>query len=96
MASPLSQDEVRRIAALARLELTDAEVERFALQLTAIVEYAATIQEAETSPLPPSRNEPASPLREDLAVDGLDRDAALAQAPGASPAHGLFRVPKVL
>ena len=96
MASALSQDEVRRIAALARLELTDTEVERFALQLTAIVEYAATIEEAETSRLPPGRDEPAPPLREDLAVAGLDRDAALAQAPGAAPTHGLFRVPKVL
>ena len=96
MASPLSEDEVRRIATLARLELTDGEVQRFATQLTAIVGYAAAIDDADTSGLPAHR-EPASALtRDDVTAPGLDRAAALAGAPDASLETGLFRVPKVL
>ena len=96
MASPLSEDEVRRIAALARLELTDGEVLRFATQLTAIVGYAAAIDDADTSRLPPHHDPPSALTRDDVTAPGLDRPAALAGAPDAGVDAGLFRVPKVL
>jgi aspartyl-tRNA(Asn)/glutamyl-tRNA(Gln) amidotransferase subunit C len=96
MATALSEDEVRRIAALARLDLTDTEVQRFATQLTAIVGYAAAIDEADTSRLPPAQAPAAQGGRDDRIAPGLDRAEALSGAPDATPAAGLFRVPKVL
>lgn len=96
MATPLSEDEVRRIAALARLDLTDAEVQRFATQLTAIVGYAAAIDEADTTRLPPALARPVSEAREDRTTPGLARAEALSGAPDAAADAGLFRVPKVL
>jgi aspartyl-tRNA(Asn)/glutamyl-tRNA(Gln) amidotransferase subunit C len=96
MASPLSEDEVRRIAALARLDLTDAEVRRFATQLTAIVGYAAAIDDADTTRLPAARAADVLVARDDTTAPVLARDEALSGAPGAALESGLFRVPKVL
>ena len=96
MASPLSEAEVRRIAALARLDLTESEVPRFATQLTAIVGYAAAIDEADTSRLSPPQQPTSALTRDDVTRPGLDRKVALDGAPDAAPAAGLFRVPKVL
>ena len=98
MASPLSEDEVRRIAALARLDLTDTEVQRFATQLTAIVGYAAAIDDADTSRLaaPPAPTPAEGVGRPDVTVPGLPRAEALEGAPEAAVDAGLFRVPKVL
>ena len=96
MASVLSEDDVRRIADLARLDLTEAEVRRFAAQLTAIVGYAATIQEADTSQVTAVVPATPRPAREDITRPGLERDSALAGAPDAGEQHGLFRVPRVL
>src|SRR5215510_16196873 len=49
MATVLSPADVDRIAALARLELTDDERARFATQLTAILAYADQVQQVDTS-----------------------------------------------
>lgn len=54
---PLSASEVRRIAALARLELSDREVERFTTELAAILEYAAQVQQIDT----PRQNQNQNP-----------------------------------
>lgn len=96
MATVLSPADVDRIAALARLELTDEERARFATQLTAILAYADQVQRADTSKAAPPT--PAGPpcLREDAEQPSLDRDEILAQAPAADRAAGLFKVPRVL
>lgn len=47
--SSLTKDQVRHIAKLARLQLTDAEVEKFAPQLTSILGYVDMLQEVDTS-----------------------------------------------
>ena len=49
----LSHDEVQRIARLARLKLTDAEVEKFSKQLSDILSYAKIIDEVDTSQVEP-------------------------------------------
>ena len=100
---PLSASEVRRIAALARLELSESEVERFTTELAAILEYAAQVQRVDT---PPDRNAgteqsqtgPAAPgtTRADTPQPSLPRDVVLDDAPGADPAAGFFTVPRVL
>ena len=50
--SPLTRADVRRIAALARLELTEPELDLFARQLTSILEYADSLQSVDTAGVP--------------------------------------------
>lgn len=100
-APALTRDDVLRIAALAHLDLTDAEVERFTTELGAILAYASEIQKVDTAGVVAmshaTANDVATPSaiigRDDTAEPSLDRPVALSNAPDA--AHGLFRVPKV-
>ena len=96
MAVPLTDADVRRVAELARLALTPAEITLFTGQLGQILAYAEAINDADTSDVPPTSHPlPAeSVMRDDTLATCLDRDAALANAPDAGA--GLFKVPKVL
>lgn len=97
MPSQLTPDAVARIAELARLELSADEGAQFARQLTAILDYAATIQQVDTSAAGSADAAAAPPVwREDTPGPCLPREDALAAAPDASDAQGLFRVPKVI
>jgi len=96
MATVLSPADVDRIAALARLELTDEERARFAAQLSAILAYADQVQQADTSQAAPQPTAGPPPLRDDERRPSLDRPAVLAQAPAADRAAGLFKVTRVL
>ena len=97
MATKLPHAEVRRVAELARLTLTEAETESFAADLSAILEWVRTVQQADTTGVEPtSRVSTGSALRDDRIEPSLDRDAALAAAPDANREHGLFRVPSVI
>ena len=96
MSSSLSREEVLRIASLARLELTPDEVELFAVQLGAILDYVAQIRDLDTSGVPPPSHVLNQPIdRDDQPVESLPRDAALANAPEAAKQAGLFKVPRV-
>ncbi len=98
MSSTGSEIDVRKVAALARLELTDDEVALFSTQLTSILEYVNRLREVDTRDVPPTSHPLADGphWREDDPRPSLDRDTLLAQAPGASVTAGLFKVPKVL
>ena len=98
MSATLTRADVLRIAALAHLELTDAEVALFTAQLAGILEYADDIRHVDTTGVPPTSHTfaDASAWRDDVPAASLDRDAALANAPDAARDAGLFRVPKVL
>ena len=98
MPSQLTNEEVARIAELARLELTPGEAEMFTRQLTAILDYAARVQEVQTTDLAAlaGGHETAPVWREDTVTPGLSRDEVLDSAPDAAKSAGLFRVPKVL
>lgn len=88
---------MERIAALARLELSPEEVDRFARQLTAILAYADQVQQVDTSAVTaPTAIPAASTRRSDTPVPSLDRDLVLSQAPAADRAAGHFKVPRVL
>ena len=96
MPSALSREEVLRIAELARLELTPAEVELFGRQLASILEYVEQIRVLDTTGVPPTShvlNQPTD--RADDPVSPLPRHEALANAPEAAPQAGLFKVPRV-
>ena len=98
MASALTRDDVLRIAQLARLELTEAEVEQFLGQINDILNYAEQVQDADTSGVPPTSHVlgAAPTWREDEPRPSLERAAALQNAPEADREAGLFKVPKVL
>ena len=97
MPSEFARADVARIAALARLELTETESEQFAEQLGAILEYARRVQEVDTTGVPPFTSmSPADQLREDIPVSSLSQHDALMNAPEADRDAGTFVVPKVI
>ncbi len=78
----LSRDQVLHVARLARLELTDEEVERFTEQLGAVLEHAADVAALDTSGVPPTAHPIPleNVLRDDVVQSSLDRDEVLAEA----------------
>jgi aspartyl-tRNA(Asn)/glutamyl-tRNA(Gln) amidotransferase subunit C len=94
----LTRAEVERIAALAKLELTAGEIEAFTPQLAAILAYVEQLQAVDTTGVTPTAHLHGqdTAFREDEVRPSLDRGAALANAPDASAAEGLFRVPRVI
>lgn len=89
-------EEVRRIAFLARLKLSQEEEKRYARQLSAILDYAARLQEVDTSTIPPTATvlPLRAPMRADVARASTPRDKLLANA--AAKKAGMFQVPPVL
>jgi aspartyl-tRNA(Asn)/glutamyl-tRNA(Gln) amidotransferase subunit C len=98
MASRLEQDDVDRVAALARLALTPAEREQFARQLTDVLGYVEQVQQVDTTGIPATSHplETESAWRLDAPEASLTPEQALANAPDANRDAGLFRVPKVI
>ena len=97
VSSPLTTADVERIAKLAHLELTADETALFARQLGQILEYAARLQDVDTSNVSATWHPLAEaiPLRSDTLRASLTTDEALANAPAHGP-RSLFRVPKVI
>lgn len=90
----LSRDQVLHVARLARLELSDAEVERFAGELSAVLDHIETISGlGALDEIEPTARVVTveNVLRADEPRPSLPREAALASAPDA--AQGGFRVP---
>ena len=93
----LSHDDVRHVARLAQLDLTDEEVEALAPQLAAILSYAEQVGEVAADDVPPTSH--AYPLRnvfrdDDKVADPLPPEVVVAGAPDAQ--DNQFRVPKIL
>ena len=95
MAS-ISRDDVEHVAHLARLHLTDDEVDRMQTQLSNILEAIETLQQVDTSHVGPTASviQLENVMREDAVRPGLTRDAALANAPLRD--DPFLRVPTVL
>ena len=92
----IRRDDVRRIAELARLELTQDGLDRVAEELAAVLEFAESLDRVDLSGCEPLNFAPAeAPLREDE-PDGrlLSAEQALAMAPEAE--GGFFTVPPVV
>jgi aspartyl-tRNA(Asn)/glutamyl-tRNA(Gln) amidotransferase subunit C len=92
----LTPEEVRKVAALARLELSDAEVEAMARQLSAIVAYVDQLQRLDTSQVEPLAHalDVSNVFRADEPAPSLPVEQALANAPQRQ--GPFFRVPAVL
>ncbi len=80
---PLAKAEIEAIAQLARLALTDDELDRFATELTTILDHVATLAEVDTTGVEPMTHAvPTSlRLRDDVAAPSLPTAVALADAP---------------
>jgi aspartyl-tRNA(Asn)/glutamyl-tRNA(Gln) amidotransferase subunit C len=91
----LTLSEVEHIAKLARLRLSEAEKTLFREQLSEILDYAAHLQELDTSSIPPTSSvlPPRSVLRQDVPNPGLDLDELLLNAPDIEDEQ--FRVPPI-
>ena len=92
----LSPDDVKRIARLARIEISDVEAQATQAQLNSIFDLIAAMQAVDTSGVGPMAHaqEVHQPLRDD-AVTETDRHAAF-QAIAPAVENGLYLVPKVI
>ena len=95
--SSLSQHDVKRIADLARLDLTADELTLFTQQLTDILVYVEQIQSLDTSGVTPTSHVLNRPVdRPDAPAPTLPLVDALSNAPDAAREAGLFKVPRVI
>ena len=97
---PITEADIKKIAQLAHLEITDEERKMFAPQISEIVSYVEQLNEIDTSNVEPAlggltpQGEVTRSDRDDAVQPSLGQKVALDQAP--DPAAGHFRVPKVL
>jgi aspartyl-tRNA(Asn)/glutamyl-tRNA(Gln) amidotransferase subunit C len=96
VVSQISRDEVAHLARLARLALTEDELDSFAGQLDAILAHVSQIQAVDVSGIEPTGNplKDVNVTRPDTVQPCLTQEEALAQAPKA--VDGRFAVPRIL
>ena len=96
VAHRITPDDVAHVARLARLEVSDEEVARFAEQLGDVLDHAAEVAALDTAGVPPTAHPIAlqNVLRPDRPRPSLDREEVLAVAPDTE--DGRFRVPPIL
>jgi aspartyl-tRNA(Asn)/glutamyl-tRNA(Gln) amidotransferase subunit C len=92
----LSREEVMQIAELAKLSLTESEIEQYANQLSAVLDYASRLEQLETADIPPTASvlPLSNVLRDDVVRPSLAREQVTANA--AESIEGQFRVDAVL
>ena len=104
VAAAVTGDDVRRVAELANVELTEVESVRMQRDLNAILDYVAQLNELDTSAVAPmaqvsevlgtGSQDTTAALREDRVVPSLDRQRVMAAAPETDGVF--FKVPKVI
>lgn len=96
MAEQLTPDEVRKVAILARLKLSEAEIEAFGRQLSHVLEYVDILNEVDTTNVEPMAHvaDLSNVLRDDVVRESLPRDKAIANAPKSDGTY--FLVPQIL
>ena len=92
----LDLDQVRRIAHLARIEITDDEAQRSLAQLTDIFAMIERMQAVDTTGIEPMADPlgGSQRLRDDVVTEGDQRDAVMFNAP--EQLNGLYIVPRVV
>jgi aspartyl-tRNA(Asn)/glutamyl-tRNA(Gln) amidotransferase subunit C len=95
----INESEVRYVADLANLKLTDSEIARLAKDMDGILTYMDALNEVDTSTVEPMaqvlyQSEEAATLRADEIVRPIGNEAALANAPLSG--NGYYKVPKVI
>ncbi|MBN1974296.1 MAG: Asp-tRNA(Asn)/Glu-tRNA(Gln) amidotransferase subunit GatC [Sedimentisphaerales bacterium] len=96
MAEKIDRKQVRKAAKLARLELTDTEIEEFTGQLGAILDYVEKMKELDTENIEPLAHclPVSNVFREDCVKESLGTEKTLANAPQRD--EMFFKVPKIL
>lgn len=92
----ITRADVEHVAELARLHLTDEELDLMQVQLSRILEAIEVLREVDTSQVGPTATvlNLENVMRDDEPADGISREAALANAPLREGEH--LRVPRVL
>ncbi len=95
-ATQFSSQQVRHLASLVRIELTEAEVEEFRSELAGILAHIDALAEIDTNGVPPTNNgaDLLNVEAEDISRPSMPRDDALANAPRREDDY--FRVHAVL
>jgi len=96
MAKKIDESQVRQVAKLSRLALTDAEIATFSVQLSAILDYVEKLSELDTTGVEPLAHclPVSNVFREDKVAESLGVDKTLANAPQRD--GEFFKVPKIL
>jgi aspartyl-tRNA(Asn)/glutamyl-tRNA(Gln) amidotransferase subunit C len=96
MSARLTRDNVAKVADLARLNLSEAEPERYTEQLGAVLDHAEDVASLDLDGVPPTAHPLplVNVLRDDVVVEGVDREEVLSQAPSVEDRR--FRVPAIL
>jgi aspartyl-tRNA(Asn)/glutamyl-tRNA(Gln) amidotransferase subunit C len=96
MSSPLSRDEVAHVARLARLKLTNEELDLFTEQLGAVLEHATDMQSLNLEGVVPTAHPFGliNVVRADVVRPSLDHQAVMAMAPDVE--DGRFAVPRIM
>ena len=96
MADRITRDDVAHVARLARLTLTDDELDMFTDQLAAVLDHAADVEALDVEGVPPTAHPYplVNVLRADEIEVGVDRDEVLRAAPAVE--DNQFRVPPIL
>jgi len=96
MASKIDISQVRTVAKLARLQLTEAEATQFSHQLSAILDYMEKLNQLDTRDVEPLAHcLPVSNIfRDDIVISSLGAQKALANAPERD--GEFFKVPRIL
>ena len=92
----ITKDEIIHVANLARLKIEDGEIDKFAVQISQILEYVDTLERADTENIPLTSHAifATNVFREDEVRESLGMEKALANAPMKE--DGYFIVPKVI
>lgn len=93
---PLTPDDVKAIARLARLSIAEQDIPVYAKNLSSILEFVAQLDEVDTSSVPPMAHplDMSQRLREDAVSESVDRELYQQNAPEVEA--GLYLVPKVV
>ena len=96
MNASLTREDIQKVAILARLKLSDAELDTFTNQLGQILQYVDVLNEVNTDEIEPMAHavDRSNVFREDVSRESLPRDKALANAPKSD--GKCFLVPQIL
>jgi aspartyl-tRNA(Asn)/glutamyl-tRNA(Gln) amidotransferase subunit C len=92
----ISKQEVEHVAKLARLELSEQEKDKLTDQLSNILTYVETLNSLDTKGVEPTSHvlDIKNVMRDDVAMQGLTQEQALANAPDKAAGH--YKVPKII
>lgn len=96
MTQALTEEQVRHVAKLSRLKLSDEQIHQFTRQMGAILEYVEKLNELDTANVEPTAHVASlrNVFREDKAVPGMGLEKVLQNAPDRD--GPFFKVPRVI